>query len=138
MIHVLIISDFTESFSHKLLAGLVDYSRRKEQWIVRRMPPEYKRKIGIPGVIHVAKDWDIDAVIGQFEPTEDVSLFAENGIVAIAQDYKKRFNPAALQGEVELGKDGMRPVGDGQIIDRKHIGKSLSAGRHRNNIRRSG
>lgn len=91
MIQVLLITDFTESFSHKLLAGLVDYSRRKEQWIIRRMPPEYKRKIGIPGVIHVAKEWEIDAVIGQFEPTDDVSLFAENGIVAVAQDYKKRF-----------------------------------------------
>ena len=91
MIRVLIISDFTESFSHKLLAGIVDYSRQKEQWIVRRMPPEYKAQIGIPGVIRVAKEWEIDAVIAQFEPTDDVSLFAENGIVAIAQDYKKKF-----------------------------------------------
>ena len=91
MIRVLIISDFTESFSHKLLAGIVDYSRRKEQWIVRRMPPEYKAQIGIPGVIRVAKEWDVDAVIGQFEPTDDIGLFAENGIVAIAQDYKKKF-----------------------------------------------
>ena len=91
MIRVLIISDFTESFSHKLLAGLVDYSRAKEQWIVRRMPPEYKAQIGIPGVIRVAKEWDVDAVIGQFEPTDDIGLFAENGIVAIAQDYKKKF-----------------------------------------------
>ena len=91
MISVLIISDFTESFSHKLLAGLVDYSRQKEQWIIRRMPPEYKAQIGIPGVIRVAKEWDVDAVIGQFEPTDDISLFAKNGIVAIAQDYKKKF-----------------------------------------------
>ena len=91
MIRVLIISDFTESFSHKLLAGLVDYSRAKEQWIVRRMPPEYKQQIGIPGVIRLAKEWDIDAVLGQFEPTDDIGLFAENGIVAIAQDYKKKF-----------------------------------------------
>ena len=91
MIRVLIISDFTESFSHKLLAGLVDYSRQKEQWIVRRMPPEYKAQIGIQGVIRVAKEWDVDAVIGQFEPTDDIGLFAENGIVAIAQDYKKKF-----------------------------------------------
>ena len=91
MIRVLIISDFTESFSHKLLAGLVDYSRQKEQWIVRRMPPEYKAQIGIPGVIRVAKEWDVNAVIGQFEPTDDIGLFAENGIVAIAQDYKKKF-----------------------------------------------
>ena len=91
MIRVLIISDFTESFAHKLLAGLVDYSRQKEQWIVRRMPPEYKAQIGIPGVIRVAKEWEVDAVIGQFEPTDDIGLFAENGIVAIAQDYKKKF-----------------------------------------------
>ena len=91
MIRVLIISDFTESFSHKLLAGIVDYSRQKEQWIVRRMPPEYKAQIGIPGVIRVAKEWDVNAVIGQFEPTDDIGLFAENGIVAIAQDYKKKF-----------------------------------------------
>ena len=91
MIRVLIISDFTESFSHKLLAGLVDYSRRKEQWIVRRMPPEYKAQIGIPGVIRIAKEWDVNAVIGQFEPTDDIGLFAENGLVAIAQDYKKKF-----------------------------------------------
>jgi len=91
MIRVLIISDFTESFSHKLLAGLVDYSRRKEQWIVRRMPPQYKAQIGIQGVIRLAKEWDVDAVIGQFEPTDDVGLFAENGLIAIAQDYKKKF-----------------------------------------------
>ena len=91
MIRVLIISDFTESFAHKLLAGLVEYSRQKEQWIVRRMPPEYKAQIGIQGVIRVAKEWDVNAVIGQFEPTDDVGLFAENGIVAIAQDYKKKF-----------------------------------------------
>ena len=91
MIRVLIISDFTESFSHKLLAGLVDYSRRKEQWIVCRMPPQYKAQIGIQGVIRVAKEWEVDAVIGQFEPTDDIGLFAENGIVAIAQDYKKKF-----------------------------------------------
>ena len=90
MIRLLIISDFTESFSHKLLAGIVEYSRRKKQWIVRRMPPEYKAQIGIPGVIRVAKEWDVDAVIGQFEPTDDIGLFAENGIVAIAQDYKKK------------------------------------------------
>ena len=91
MIRVLFISDFTESFAHKLLAGMVEYSRPRGQWIVRRMPPEYKAQIGIPGVIRLAKEWDVDAVIGQFEPTDDVGLFAENGIVAIAQDYKKKF-----------------------------------------------
>ena len=91
MIRLLIISDFTESFSHKLLAGIVDYSRRKEQWIVRRMPPEYKAKIGIQGLLRVSKEWDVDAILGQFEPTDDLSVLTENGIVVIAQDFKQRF-----------------------------------------------
>ena len=93
MIHVLIISDFTESFTHRFLAGIVNYSRRKKvPWIIRRMPPEYKAKIGIPGVIRVAKEWEIDAVIGQFDSSDEIGLFAENGIIAVAQDYKKRFS----------------------------------------------
>ena len=91
MLRLLIITDFTESFANKLLKGIVTYSRLKEQWIIRRMPPSYKAKIGIPGIIRVAKEWSIDAVLGQFEETDDMSLFAKNGIVVVAQDYKKRF-----------------------------------------------
>ena len=91
MIRLLIISDFTESFSHKLLAGIVDYSRRKEQWIVRRMPPSYKAQIGIQGLLRLSKEWDIDAILGQFEPTDDLSILTNNGIVVVAQDFKQRF-----------------------------------------------
>ncbi len=91
MIRLLIISDFTESFSHKLLAGVVDYSRRKEQWIVRRMPPSYKAQIGIQGLLRLSKEWDIDAILGQFEPTDDLSTLTNNGIVVVAQDFKQRF-----------------------------------------------
>ena len=92
MLRLLIITDFTESFANKLLKGIVTYSRLKEQWIIRRMPPAYKAQIGIEGVIKMAKEWRADAVIGQFEPTDDVSLFAKNGIVAVAQDFKQRFS----------------------------------------------
>ena len=91
MIRLLIISDFTESFSHKLLAGIVDYSRRKEQWIVRRMPPSYKAKIGIPGLLRVSKEWEVDAILGQFDPTDDLNTLTDNGIVVVAQDFKQRF-----------------------------------------------
>ncbi|MBR2227543.1 MAG: DNA-binding transcriptional regulator [Bacteroidales bacterium] len=91
MIRLLIISDFTESFSHKLLAGIVEYSRRKEQWIVRRMPPSYKAQIGIQGLLRLSKEWDVDAILGQFEPTDDLSTLTDNGIVVVAQDFKQRF-----------------------------------------------
>ena len=91
MLRLLIITDFTESFANKLLKGIVTYSRLKEQWIIRRMPPAYKAQIGIPGVIRMAREWRADAVVGQFEQSDDVSLFAKNGIVVVAQDFKKRF-----------------------------------------------
>ena len=91
MLRLLIITDFTESFANKLLKGIVSYSRCKEQWAICRMPPTYKAQIGIPGVVKWAKDWGADAVIGQFEETDDVGLFARNGIAAVAQDFKKRF-----------------------------------------------
>ena len=91
MLRLLIISDFTEAFPSKLLKGIVQYSRRKEQWGICRMPPAYKRRIGIPGVVDWARSWGADAVIGQFEETDEVDLFTRNGIVAVAQDFKKRF-----------------------------------------------
>ncbi len=59
MLRLLIISDFTESFAHNLLKVIVRYSRLKEQWIIRRMPPPYKAQIGIPGVVRLAL-WKID------------------------------------------------------------------------------
>ncbi len=92
MIRLLLITDFTESFADKLLTGIIDYSRNKEQWAICRMPPSYKKEIGIPGVVKWARDWGADAVIGQFEETDDVELFRKNGIIVIAQDYKKRFS----------------------------------------------
>ena len=91
MLRLLIISDFTEAFPSKLLKGIVNYSRQKEQWSICRMPPAYKKVIGIPGVVRWAQSWGADAVIGQFEETDDVGLFAVNGIVAVAQDFKQRF-----------------------------------------------
>ena len=110
MLRLLIISDFTEAFPSKLLKGIVQYSRRKEQWIICRMPPAYKKMIGIPGVVRWAKSWGADAVIGQFEETDDVGLFAVNGIVAVAQDFKQRFEtiPNITADYVGTGRMGAR------------------------------
>jgi len=85
---LLMITDFTEQFSYKLLRGIMAWSRRQEQpWVVCKMPPSYKREIGIPRVVEWAKNWRADVVVGQFDPDDDVTLFRKNGIVAIAQDY---------------------------------------------------
>ncbi len=93
MVRLLFITDFTESFAYALLRGIIRYSNQTdEQWVVCRMPPAYKKTMGLKGVIKWAKKWGADAVIGQFEASDPVELFRRNGIVAFAQDYKTKFN----------------------------------------------
>ncbi len=92
MIRLLFITDFTEQFAYRLLRGIVNYSKETgQQWIVCKMPPEYKHQFGIEGVVEWAKSWKADVVIGQFEDNDDVTLFRKNGILAFAQDYRRLF-----------------------------------------------
>lgn len=88
---LLFITDFTEQFAYRLLRGIIDFSQHSDQWVVSRMPPEFKRKLGFKGVVDWAVKWKADVVIGQFDPGDDVTLFRKHGIVALAQDYKKKF-----------------------------------------------
>jgi len=90
---LLVISDFTEQFPYRLLKGVLSWSQQENQACeVCKMPPSYKREIGLDGVIDWAKKWKADVVIGLFDPDDDVSLFRKNGIIAIAQDYISRFD----------------------------------------------
>lgn len=106
MLRLLIISDFTESFTYRLLKGIVDYSRANGHWELCRVPSDFKKIVGIPGVVKLAKEWGANAVIGQFEQTDNISLFIDSGIVVIAQDFKRRFKriPNITGDYVETGK----------------------------------
>ena len=88
---LLFITDFTEQFAYRLLRGVLQYAEETEPWVVCKMPPAYKKQVGIEGVIAWAKRWKADVVIGQFEPDEDVSMFRKEGIVVMAQDYISKF-----------------------------------------------
>lgn len=92
MLKLLFISDFSESFTNKILKGIVNYSSQRGQWSICRMPSYYKNTIGIEGVIKWAKVWGTDAVIGTFENKEEVCMLKNEGIAVIAQDYKKMFD----------------------------------------------
>ena len=92
MIRLILLTDFTESFSYNLLKGVLAYSKKHEPWVVCRMPPSYKLTYGIEGVLKWAKAWQADAIIGRFDNDDNVELFRKNGIIAIAQDYKSRFS----------------------------------------------
>lgn len=92
MIRLILLTDFTEAFAQYLLKGILRYSKEHEPWVVCRMPPSYKQRFGIEGVLSWASQWEANAIIGQFDSADDVSRFATHGIVALAQDYKQRFS----------------------------------------------
>jgi len=46
---------------------------------------------GLKKLLHFALEWKADAIIGQFEENGDLGIFREHGIMAISQDYMKRF-----------------------------------------------
>lgn len=91
MARLLFITDFTEQFAYRLLRGIINYAGSGDSWVVCRMPPAFKQKLGVQGVVDWALKWKADLVIGQFDPDDDVSLFKKNGIVVLAQDYKSKF-----------------------------------------------
>lgn len=92
MIRLILLTDFTETFSYNLLKGILAYSKSHDPWVVCRMPPSYKNIYGIKGVLKWAKAWQADAIIGRFDNDDNVDIFRESGIIALAQDYKSRFN----------------------------------------------
>lgn len=92
MIRLIIITDFSEGFAHNLMSGIMRYSKESELWVVCRMPVSFKEQYGIEGVLQWAKQWEANAIIGQFKNDENVDLFRKNNIVAIAQDYHSRFS----------------------------------------------
>ena len=89
---LIFITDFTEQFAYRLLRGIMQYAKETEPWVVCKMPPEYRRQIGVRGVVNWGKRWKADVVIGQFAPEDDVAMFRREGIVALAQDYVIKFD----------------------------------------------
>ena len=92
MLKLLFISEFSESFTNNVLKGIVNYSSHRGQWSICRMPSHYKNTVGIEGVLKWAKSWGTNAVIGTFENKDEVCALKNEGIVVVAQDYKKRFD----------------------------------------------
>lgn len=92
MVRLILLIDFTETYATELLRGILDYSQFHEPWVICRMPPSYRVEHGIEGVLQWARQWKADAIIGQFNNNDDVGVFAENGIIALAQDFIQRFH----------------------------------------------
>lgn len=90
---LVMLTDFTETFSHRLLRGLLNYAQASQtQWVVCRMPLSFKEQHGIEGVIEWAERWHADAIMGKFLPNDKPEQIEDAGIICVAQDHKALFN----------------------------------------------
>jgi LacI family transcriptional regulator len=91
MARVILLTDFSEEYAKRLLRGIVQYSKEHQPWVLCKMPLSYRDLYEVEGVLEWAIQWKADGIIAQFYSTDRVGIFKENGIVAIAQDFKSRF-----------------------------------------------
>lgn len=92
MLRVLLMTDFSESYANKLLEGIVRFSHQCAPCVVCKMPLSVRAAGGLGKVLEFALQWHADAIIGQFREGDDVDMFRRNGIIAVAQDYRRRFS----------------------------------------------
>jgi LacI family transcriptional regulator len=91
MPRIILLTDLSEEYAKNLLKGIVRYSKEHEPWVLCKMPFSFRVEQGVEGVLEWAKEWKADGIIAQFYNSDRVEIFRENGIAAIAQDFKSRF-----------------------------------------------
>ncbi|WP_266365821.1 DNA-binding transcriptional regulator [Tellurirhabdus rosea] len=89
---IILLIDFAEEYSKRLLQGIVKYSREVGPWVFCRMPLYYRETIGLNGILEWAQEWGANGIIGQLYNEKDVARLVEAGIPVIAQDFKERFS----------------------------------------------
>ena len=91
-IKILMLVDLSEEYARALLRGVSKYAEINGPWSFCKMPPSYREKYGIAGILDFAKDWGADGIIAQLYNTKDVQKLIDSGICIIAQDFKDRFD----------------------------------------------
>ena len=92
MASIIYMTDFAEAYARGLLLGIARYAESVgEAWNICRLPLSIRDRFGIKAVVEYAYTHHADAVIGQFNPQDDVSLFTKQGILVLAQDFKSPF-----------------------------------------------
>lgn len=93
MASVIFMMDFSEKYSRNILKGVSRYANEiRQPWNLCRLPESIRDVHGLEAVVECARKIKADAIIGQFKDSDNVELFTRNGIIAIAMDYKKRFD----------------------------------------------
>lgn len=89
MIKILVLIDSSTEFSRRFLTGLIRYSKEHGPWSFYRLPAYYKMLYGEEGIIERIKEWEIDAVISQWE-YEEIDFLNKLDIPVFLQSYKEQ------------------------------------------------
>jgi LacI family transcriptional regulator len=90
-IRILMLVDFSDEYSRAFLRGISKYAEVHGPWSFCRMPPSFREKHGIEGVLKFAKEWRADGIIANLYDNDELKMVVESGICIIAQDFKERF-----------------------------------------------
>jgi LacI family transcriptional regulator len=88
MIKILILIDSSTEFSRRFLTGLIRYSKEKGPWTFYRLSAYYKTLFGESGILERIREWEIDAILAQWE-YEEVGFLEQLDIPVFLQSYKK-------------------------------------------------
>ena len=87
MIKILILIDSSTEFSRRFLAGLIRYSNEHGPWDFYRLPAYYKALYGEEGTLERVREWQIDAVIAQWE-YDEVDFLKKTNIPVFLQSFR--------------------------------------------------
>ncbi|WP_085535160.1 XylR family transcriptional regulator [Massilibacteroides vaginae] len=102
MIKILILIDSSTEFSRRFLTGLIRYSEHHGPWDFYRLPAYYKTLYGEKGILEKIKDWQIDAVITQWE-YEEIGFLIKADIPVFTQSYKNEISAFSKIGGDYIG-----------------------------------
>lgn len=88
MIKILVLIDYATEFSRRFLIGLIRYSNEEGPWTFYHLPTYYKTLFGENGILERIKEWEIDAVLAQWE-YEEVGFLEKLDIPIFLQSYRK-------------------------------------------------
>lgn len=87
MIKILVLIDSATEFSRRFLTGLIQYANENGPWTFYRLPSYYKALYGEAGILERINEWEIDAVIAQWE-YERVDFLDQLDIPVFLQSYR--------------------------------------------------
>ena len=88
---IILLTDLSESYFRNFTKGVTRYADVFGPWSFCKMPPFFREKYGIKGILDFAKEWGADGIVGQFYNTDEINTLIEAGLYILAADFREKF-----------------------------------------------